>query len=95
MKLSDHNTEEQNMARVGYATGRGRLCAWRMGTGSSADPAEGQRTNAHSREGLVGGTQGHHAALLSLEVIHRQCQEQMVVTSEVFQVLFSSTERKP
>ena len=40
-----------------------------MGTGSLADPAEGQRTNPHSREGRAGRTQGHYAALLSLEVL--------------------------
>ena len=31
---------------------------------------------------------------LSLEVINGQCQEQRVVTSKVFWVLFSNTERK-
>lgn len=31
---------------------------------------------------------------LSLKVIHRQCQEQRVVTSKVSRILFSSTERK-
>ena len=67
VKPSDCNTGEQitpslawemHLAEVGCVPG------WQ---GSLADPAEGQQTNPHSREGWVGRTQGHEAARLVFE----------------------------